>query len=313
MKKLLALLLALVMVAALAACSSGQPASDGGEGAEQVTEAPVSKTIADDTSVMKMSFSAPASYENVERFFEYLADGTMYEKNIHYTLADGSEITYAYANEEQDMVAAAESQEHETAEYAGKTFLIFNYDSAYQSFAQEGSEVFGVQYAPAEGDGKETFDQLMGGISFTDNTETVKDDLDLGDISFTIDNALPLFGYSTSVTETPAGDLLKKSVTWKFGEDRNNIDFRFLIRVFKNSTVEEQKKADKEYEEQEINGVTYTVLVDSGEDAPYEYMTQHGDDVYMIRNNGSNNGLWTTRSEESDAAFEAFLNTISFK
>ena len=140
----------------------------------------------------------------------------------------------------------------------------------------------------------------------------MKNDTDLYDISYKLDEALKVYSYSTNLTETPDGETVEKSVTWKFGEDSDNIDFRFQIAVCKNSTVKEQLKEDKEYEEKTIGTIAYTVRVpDEGKKA-FEYITQHGKDVYIIRNNGKS-GWFTTRSEESEEAFEKFLNTISFK
>ena len=314
MKKLLALLLALTVVAALAACSSGSTGESDGSGntVEEVTKAPGPQTIADETSVMKMSFSAPETFESAERFINMLADGTIKEKNVTFNISDDESVTYAYATEGQDMMEAAESQEHETAEYAGKTFMIFNYDGAYQSFTQDGEEVFGVQYTAPEG-GREKLDEALSGISFTDNTDTATDDTEIEGVSYTIDNTLPLAAYSTNVIETAAGELTKKTVTWKFGSDYDDLDFRFVVRVYKNTTIEALHKADKEYEDKEVNCVTYSVLVDSNSDAPYEYMTQQGSDVYELRNSGKSSGWGTTRTEESFAAFETFLNTVSFQ
>lgn len=314
MKKMLALLLALVMTAALAACSGGQAGGSSGtddSGAAEVTEAPALK-VADDTAVMKMSFPVPEGFESVERFIDLQADGTVVEKNITYNFSDDEKLVYAFSIEEEDMTAMIEEEEHDTAEYAGKTFYILNYSGAYQAVSQEESDVFGVEYTPPEGGGREKFDEALSALSFTENTETVKDDTELKDAHYTIDESLPLWGWSTTVTETPSGELIKKSVVYKFGEDRDDLDFRFLVRLHKNTTIDSLKKDGKEYEEQEINGITYTVLVDSGEDTPYEYMTQQGEDVYVLRNNGANNGWWTSRSDESKAAFETFLGTFSF-
>ena len=43
-----------------------------------------------------------------------------------------------------------------------------------------------------------------------------------------------------------------------------------------------------------------------------EYFVQHGNNVYRVWNNGKS-GFLTTRNEECEAAFEAFVNSISFK
>lgn len=311
MKRVYALLLSVLLIVMLAACA---PAGSDAQGAdtqpqEEATEAPV-LTVKDDASVFALQFTPPASYEKVRRFIEEDASGKIVEKNLVYTFADESELSYAY------MINVTigdylDLDTMESKEVDGGTFYYRDDSGDAQAFLQMGEDVYGIQYAKCPD--METFEALLDSITFSDSADTLGHDRDLFDINYTIDDSLPLWGYTSNITETPAGELIQKEVTWLFGKEMDDLDFRFMIRVYKNKTIEELKKEDKLYEEATVNDIAYTVLASEDDDPPYEYYTQHGDDVYEIRNSGSNTGWYTVRSDESYTAFDAFLNTISFK
>ena len=305
MKKLLCVLLTFALLAfSFAAC--GKQPGDTPEDA-----APVSRKVADDIDVMALHFTAPEGYETVQAFISERVDGKLLEKDITFSFADERELSFGFSPELQ-LSELLELDDLETREVGGETFYIRESDGAYQAFAQKGADLYALQYDKAES--REAFDAVLDGVSFTDAVETKTYDRDLFGATCTIDETLPLFGYTTNIEETPAGDLLKKGVVWQFGTDAQELDYRLMIRVYKNSTVEEAiDDPEKETQEQEIGGIVYTVVKPSSEDEkPYAYYTQQGDDVYLVRNNGASSGWFTSRSEESFAAFETFLNSVRF-
>ncbi len=260
--------------------------------------------------VMELRFKAPDAYETVERYTNLGADGTPVEKDLKYTLADGGEFTYAWMRG-QDISTILDPTELESKDFGGQTFR-FTEKSGYQlSFAERNGDLYAVSCKAADGqDGAALLDAALAQVSFISATETSIDDTDLYDIRYTIDEALPLAGTAIRVTASPDGTVEKKDVYWSYGESADNLDYTLMIRVFKDKTVESVLKENKEYEQKTVGGIEYTVLK-TDDDTPYEYYTQHGSDVYEIRNNGKS-GWTTTRSDESFAAFEAFLNSISF-
>ena len=275
MKKAIACVLTLALLLSFAACGAG-----GGK------DEP--KPLAQDTDCMALHFDAPEGYASVARFVRQTADGGVAEKNIIYSFDDGRELTYAYAAK-VDIAEQMKTEDLESGEFAGQTFFFYPDGDDYMSFAQVGEDVYGVQYTLPDSETREPLEQVLGQISFTDKTETDINDKDLYDVSYTIDPELPLAGWETNLTEATDGTVTKKSVTWDFGESADDLDFRFVIRVHKNTTIDQIIKADKEYEEKTIGELTYTVLKADEGKAPYEYFTQHGDDVYQIRNNGAPN------------------------
>ncbi|MBR5428664.1 MAG: hypothetical protein IK118_09975 [Clostridia bacterium] len=310
MKKTIALLLAALLLLSLTACSggSGKKTDNGITTTEEPTE-PVVLTAADDTQVMDLCFTAPQEYETVERYTDLDANGGLLEKDLVYSLADGGSITYAYMKG-QDLSTIMDTSELETREAGGQSFMITERSGNYLAFAQKAEDLYAVSYAPGEGGDGSLLDTLLAQVSFTDATETSIDDIDLYDIRYTIDENLHIAGTSIKLLSTPDGTVTKKSVFWNYGESDDSVDFTLMVRVFKNATMASVLSEEKEYEQKTVSELEYTVLK-TDDDTPYEYYTQHGDDVYEIRNNGKS-GWTTTRSDESIAAFEAFLNSVGF-
>ena len=302
MKKLLKTIIIISIAFTIAACSGGGSSSGGsGSGA---------KKVADDLDVMAMHISAPAEYETVERYTEYRPDGSIIEKDILFNLSDTEGYTYAFAGDSvlADMTDVSKLEQFEEN---GKT--VYRYDSGdnMMAFIQVDKDLYAVDYTTSEKN-EDKLRELVKGVSFTNKTTTIVDDTSLNDIQYKIDDR-NLAETGVRREEDPKGNLIAKTVTWYFGEDENNVDFRFMIRVYANSKLEDVLSESKTYEQKEINGITYSSLVNDDGNPSYEYSVQHGDDVYMIRNNGSSNGWFTNRSEESYTAFETFMNNISFK
>ena len=303
LKKLIIIFLTVLMVMTMSGCSGSSNGNGGSDEPEKI------KKIADDTSTNLLSFSAPEKFDKAERFIEQSVDGEIIEKDITFYFNDGTELTYAYAKD-QSLEGLIDLDSLEKIENGDDVFYVYVSGSSYVAFAMKDNDLYAVKYALLDGQSRDPFDEAVKAVSFKDNGPMITNDLDLGGISYTIDPSLNVYKLVTNMTEDPDGNQLEKYVLWKYGQSDDEMDFRFLIRVFRNSTVEDQKKQDKEYEERTVNGISYTVLCDEGN--PYIYYTQHGDDVYEIRNSGKSNGWFTSRSEESYTAFEAFVNSISF-
>ena len=313
MKKTIAFLLAAILLLSLVGCAGGQKTGDGDQTTEAPTVAPTEPaplTIADDTQVMQLSFKAPDAYETVERFAETDTNGTLTEKDLSYTLSDGGNVTYAWMKG-QEIATVTDPSTLETKEFGGQAFKLVEKSGYYIAFAERNGDLYAVSCEPADGqDGSAMLDSTLAQVGFDSATETSVDDIDLYGARYTVDEALPLAGISIRVTASPDGTVTKKDVAWKYGASVDELDYTLMIRVFKNAALESVLKEDKEYEQTTVGGLEYTVLK-TDDDAPYEYYTQHGDDVFEIRNNGKT-GWVTTRSDASVAAFEAFLNSVSF-
>lgn len=302
-KQKIAFVLAMLMVVAMAGCGKGKD-----------KEKETKQIIADDKSVMNMTFTPPAAYESVLRTIEKTTAGDVIQKELDYTLADESEIDYAYLYMEGvDLAERLKSDETETKEIEGRTFYIRQSGDNYEAYAQKDAHIYGISYTPPAEGTRDPFDTVMDAIHFSEKMETVTDDAAFEGLSYTVDEELPLYSTTTTVTEKQDGTLLKKLVQWNYGKDGDNLDFRFYVCLLKNTTLENELDSEKEYEEKNVGDITYKVLKPDEGKAAYAYYTQHGDDVYEIRNRGVSNGWFgVSRSEESEAAFEKFLNSVHF-
>ena len=321
MKKIVSLLLAGLMLFALASCfgsgdKSGAQDSPSDSTETVATEAPAPQKISEDTTAVNMSFTPPEGYDTVNRHFEYAADGSVVDKSFSYTFADKSEVIIGYAKGKQitDEIPQRYLDDAEIIEYSGKSFYIVTQGSTIMGVCQDDVVVYGIGWSFTDEIDRDAFDQLMHGISFIDDIEVGENGDDLYDIRYTLDSSLNVVSVTNSLTETPDGEAVDKSITWYFGEDKDNLDFRLMIKVFRNSTVEKELPEDYRTGEIELGGITYTAIYDSDTaEKPFAYYTQYGSDVYQIRNMGVS-GIWSvTRSDESYEALEKLMSTVSFE
>ena len=318
MKKLIAFTVVFLMLLSLAACGAGGNGDNGPQKA---------KTVADDRSICEMRITAPEGFTSMERYTDVKGDGSLIEKDLVFTLADGSEYSFGVMRG-QILSELTDVSGLATKEVNGVSYYVIERSSASYAFAQRENDLYAVQYTPAEEpeSTEETdstdeteaaaqsagLDDMLAAITYTDFEEPEVDDSELFDLSVSLEG-LNTNGYSVNVTATPDGEITEKSVSWKFGEDAERPDYRIYTRIFRGKTVEDVLKENKEYEKKTVGELEYTVLVDTGEDMPYEYYVQHGEDVYEIRNNGDTSGLFVKRTEESFEAFEKILNSVTFR
>lgn len=319
MKRLLAILICILLILCASGCSSGEDQSAGSGSSAAANDVAPAPKVADDTSVLGMSFTPPAGYSTVTRFVESRTDGSFSEKDIFYNYDEDTEIRFA-AVKGYKVEDVMKTEGKETMQAGGATFYLQTSDSSSMAFAEYDGALYGIRYAKSETAVCPTFEEVMQGISFAAAADTLlnEDEESIGAIRYTLDSTKPIAGRASAVTEKPDGTPAEKYCIWRFGEDAEKVDYSLMIELVKDATVEEETK---EYLEKtsytigskELNGLSFTTVTKGDEDAPYAYYVQHGGDVYRVSNSGSNNGLWTTRSEESVTAFEALLNTISFQ
>lgn len=319
MKKILAFLLAAMMVCMLAACSgSGENAGGASLNSTEpeATEAPAPAKVADDNECITLKFTPPEGYDEVTRNFEYDADGEIADKSFNYTYADGAEVTIGYTRGRQitDAVPQSYLDDAEKVEYSGKSFSVITQGKTIMAVCQDGDIIYGLGWSFVDELDRDAFDQFANGISFIDDIDTTGNGDDLGDIRYTLDSSLNTVTVINSLTETPDGKTVDKSISWYYGADSDNLDFRLKVQLFKDTTVEEQLPEDYTNTTVELGGVSYTaVYQDETIDTPFAYYTQHGSDVYQIRNMGVSS-LWSTkRSDESYEALEKLMKTVSFE
>ena len=301
MKKLLTIL---IMVLLLCACSGG--GNNGGGKQDDFTKA---------NKVGYMEFVPEETYSNLNSFTEYKADGTLIEKDIVYTRENGIVVGYAVT---PNVVLAelGDLSQFDSFEVNGDKYYTYVSGNNSVGMVQKDRELYAVQlnYSnTAENHEENELENLAATVKFTDKADYTLNSMDMFDINYTVDSSLALASIAINVDQDSAGNVTEKSVTWRYGQDTDNLDFNFVVRVYRNKTLEDVLDADSTYLDETINGVDYKVF-STTEDHPYNYYTQHGNDVYQIRNNGVNSGWFgVERSEESWTAFSNFLNTISFK
>ncbi len=323
MKKAIALLLALVMVFALAACGGNKDkdTSDkkggasaqtpgGSDSPEETPTEPQKKVY---NAVGELRFDPPETYAELERYSEYKPDGTVNQAYVTYTMSDKSNFSYAFLRE-TDLVSRAEQQGLESEEINGVKYYYMSDGVEYYAYTQHDGDVYGVQCAVTDPEkGEEIRKDTLSALRWEEDSVLETIDTDMYGAKFAADPAQKLAGYGVTVMENAEGELQKKTVTLKHGEDINQPDFNFVVRLYKNKTLKDVQDADDEYEEKTVNGVAYSVLKTDNGTSAYDYFTQQGADVYEIRNNGQSLGWTVVRDDACVAAFEAFLNTVRFE
>lgn len=313
MKKLIAFIVVGLLLLSFAGC--------GGSGGGQEK----ARTVADDRSIFEMRITAPEGFTSMERFTDQDKDGGIFERDLNFTLADGSKISYGCMRG-QILAELTDISSLDTKEVNGNTYYIVVRGDESAAFLQRENDLYAVQYTPAEEaedaeaeadagaaetDENTGLDQALAAIRFEESETPEADDTELYALSLSLEG-LTVAGSTVNVIATPEGEITEKSVIWKFGEDAQSPDFRIYTRIFRGKTLEDVRKEGKEYETKTVGDREYSVLAAGEDETPYEYYTQYGEDVYEIRNNGNNNGWFVDRTEESVTAFEQVLATVTF-
>lgn len=299
MKKIFLILISILMVLSLSACGNN---SNGGS-------ANVKKTIIEDTTLNKLTFTVPESTKEVTRFIEQKTDGTLVEKDINYKLESEDTISIGYMPN-QVLSELMDLSNFDSYEVNSQTVYLYGSDTDRYAFIQIDKDLYAVE---AQGNNAETLvKNTVDTLGYDGNGELILNDSDLYDITYVLPETDKNISNTIGVTEDIEGNVISKYIIFVFGEGED-VSYRLEIEVYKNTTIEElTKDSSKELTETEINGVKYTV-VDNGSDPAYRYYTQHNEDVYRISNNGKPGWLFPDRTEESYEALDKLLNTISFK
>ena len=302
----------------LSACSgSGSPAAgaEGTAGGAAVEESPaaeeVSTRIADDTSILSMSFSKPDSFEDASRFSEFDPEGNLKEKDIAYSLGGDEVITYSVARD-MNLSELVDTSTLETKEINGISYFLLRRDNMIVALYQKDSDLMMIEREFAGEIDDDAFFELVSNVTYTDNTETILDDVIIEGMKYSGDDA-GVFDYGVTVTEDPEGNLKEKGVIRYYGADKDNVDYRIVVMLETNTTIAELAGEDQEAEEITVNGITYQAYNSAGEAEAYDYYYQSGSNVYEIRNAGKPSFFSTTRSEESFTAFHAFVENVTFE
>lgn len=315
MRKILAIILTAVFALSLAACGASGGGNTSGSGT--VTPGPSQssdpKTIAEDTTILAMSFNPPADFKSVKRTIGRYADGSFEEKEIDYFLDDEEETMLGFAFAPGiNLTDYYTLDELESATCGDKTFYFVQTGTETVAIAQDGDNIYAIDYKVPDGDGTDYVKQVIANdISFTNNKDTVDNREDIPGIKYSLDGTGTLSEYTNLQNETPDGEITEQILSWSYGNDPMSPDYRFAIYYYKDTSFDDVKSEDRVYEERDVNGITYIARIPDDED-PYAYYFQQGDDLYLIMNTGTSNGLWTTRSDESRAAFDTFLKSVSF-
>lgn len=322
-QKIAGFAIAVLSAVTLVGCGSGNNTiSDSGliSGAQVPTA--VVKDIGFEMDTFGMTFIAPKEYESVSCTMNRNMDGTVTDKNIIFTLADGTiiDLSGAVLNEGEDAIAlikeniAEENLEIVTID--DYDFYVFELAGDKYAVAQDDKQnAYGLSVEGSTEGGSDVaniFKEMLSGIRIKKHTDVVSTEVDLGSIQYQVDDAWGLIQIFESTDLDKDGRCTGMSRMWKFGKSTDELDYRFRIQRFPNTPMEDVLNADNTYEDKEINGLTYKTY--SNDDGVIEYTIQNKEDTYVIRNMGENNfGLFTNRSEESMKIFEEFVNTIRFK
>ena len=313
MKKLLILLLLCAFILGLAACGGGSGTPDtGAAGAPETEEAVLPEE--DSLGVPGVKYEVPEGYVSVEKMADRKADGALFEFNARYLYDENTMISVALA-ENQNLDEVADKNAMESAEHNGSTYYIQSEGGIIYGVTQVDSDVYGVQYQYGtditDEAARATFDAVLGSMEYGDYEYTTENDETSTEFDFTLPTLTLESLSSVNRLSAADGKMERKSVTWRFGDDPDDLAYRFLIRVIYGGKVEDETSSSGTYETAEIGGKTYTVRLDSEGDK-YEYYLQDGENVYVFKNLGSG-GWFSTRSEESDLAFDALINSVVYK
>jgi hypothetical protein len=292
-KTIISAVLALILILSLAACGGG-----GSNG----------KSIAKDDHVMALKFTAPESYESVERYSEKKVSGELIEKDITFATEDGSKLVFA-CMPGRKLSELADTSSWEVINKGGQDYYMYSSGGSLMAFAQVGDDM----YAISIDGGREELEDVLDNVKFDGSKTTETDEPDLGKLKYDEKDCGNIYAYTVRRTEDPKGELISSYVQWSYGEDELTLDYRLAITLYKNKSFDElTAESGKTYIEKVYGNTTFGVPEDE-DGVPTLVYLQVGSDTYRFANNGQPNWLWVTRTEESEAAFVKLLESVSEK
>ena len=291
-KMIVSLGLVLILIVSLAACGGGGSSS---------------KAVAKDDHVMALKFTAPESYESVERYSEKKISGELIEKDITFTTEDGKKLVFA-CMPGQILSELADTSSWETINKGGQDYYLYTSGDSRMAFAQVGDDM----YAISIDGGREELEDVLDTVKFDGSKTTQTDEPDLGKLKYDEKDCGNIYAYTVRRTEDPKGELVSSYVQWSYGEDEYTLDYRLAITMYKNKSFDElTAESGTTYIERVYGNATFGVA--ESEETPTLAYLQVGSDTYRFANNGQPNWLWVTRTEESEAAFVKLLESVSEK
>ena len=127
-KAVISAVLALILILSLAACGGG-----GSNG----------KSIAKDDHVMALKFTAPESYESVERYSEKKVSGELIEKDITFATEDGSKLVFA-CMPGRKLSELADTSSWEVINKGGQDYYMYSSGGSLMAFAQVGDDMYAI-------------------------------------------------------------------------------------------------------------------------------------------------------------------------
>ena len=307
MKKLFKVLVCVLIVMLMAGCSGGSDGNNGG-GNGNSPKGPVK--VIDDVNLMNLHITVMDNISEVERYCRYDSTGKLLEKDIIYTIDENNEFIYAYVNiEGMNIDEMFDLSVFEQREIDGRTIYTYQSNKTYAAITLDDDNEMYAGYCISEDE--TLFDKLLAAISFTDNTNVITDDDDLGPINYSVDGLGNVYEKDINLAENVEGEILSKQVWYHFGQGSSEEEYTFSVRRYFNTTLEEQLNPESEYIEEEVNGNTFTVI--KSDYGKFSYYIQYGDDVFQIYNSGDTTSWFTTRTDESHEAFAKLIESISFE
>ena len=206
MKKLFLILISILMVLSLSAC--GESNNNGGS-------TNVKKTIIEDTTLNKLTFTVPESTKEVTRFVVQKTDGTIVEKDISYKLESEDLISIGYMPN-QVLSELMDLSNFDSYEANTQTVYLYGSDTDKYAFIQIDKDLYAVE---AQGNNAETLvKNTVDTLGFDGNGELILNDSDLYDITYELPEADKNISNSISVTEDSEGNVVSKYIVFVFGE-----------------------------------------------------------------------------------------------
>ncbi len=282
----------------------------------EVTQVETDPDIWNDHSVFNMTFPAPPEdykYSSMRVIID--KDGIQHDKQVEYRTGSGNALSYyvIYGYKLADL--GIDLAGLEKVDQAGHTFYIYQEHDDYYALTEDGDLIYVILYEPLIKGDDAPFRDALSQVAFTEGAENPKYSTTLYDLTYSIPDGLPFCGYAISISaDKETNKVTEKSLTLIFGKDTTSYDYSIIMNAYFDSTIDFQAGDLSEYEIKAIGDNTFNAKLPD-DDETYNsstYFTQHGNDVYRIRDNGKQSSWLYERSDESAAAFDKFIETVGF-
>ena len=238
-------------------------------------------------------------------------DGNITDKEIDYAFdEDGDSLICLAGYKDQKLSDLSDPSEMEKKTINGQDFYLMEHSGTDVALTEYNNVLYGItcQNLP---EGGKSLDDVLNELKFGDEIESVEYSKEVGDISFTIDESVPITEYTLLIQESKDGTILLKDFSWKY-ESSDDDKYSYKVSYYKDTKIADLVSSDSTYSQVEIAGNRYNTKV-SEDSASFAYYTEYNNDTYFIYNKGDDSGLFLSRSDESVSRFDELMQTISFK